>query len=192
MTSRKLWNYVLILTAGNCGLPAFAQDTSAAAEKPSKRVLGPWTDDSVNCKATIENRGGKYYQILRECRNLKPSEEISTPLVQLSADSFREDVRPKKSWHYKMAASGDLEVRDGEGVIRTLVSIVPKTENQITAQRKGEGVRIGMTQQQVLESSWGKPQKVNRTVTSSGTREQWVYGGGYIYIENGVVTAIQN
>ena len=187
-----IWNCILILAAGTCALPVFAQDASAAATKPSKRVLGPWTDDSVNCKATIESRGGRYYQILRECRDLKPSEEISTALVQLSPDSFREDVRPKKSWHYKIAASGDLEVRDREGIIRTLVSIAPKTEGQIAAQRKGQGVRIGMTPQQVLESSWGRPQKVNRTVTSNGTREQWVYGSGNIYIENGAVTAIQN
>ena len=137
MTSRKFWNCVLILTAGNYCLPALAQDTSAAAEKLSKRVLGTWTDDLVKCKSTIESRGGKYYQILRDCRDLKPSEEISTPLIQLSADSFRENVRPAKSWHYKIAASGDLEVRDREGVVRSLVSVVPKTENQINAQRKG-------------------------------------------------------
>lgn len=192
MKSYKFWNCLLILVAGNYGFPAFSQNASNAVEKLSGRALGPWTDDAVNCKATIEKRGDKYYSVLRECRNLKSSEEISTPLVQISADSFREDVRPKNSWHYKIAASGDLEVRDREGVVRTLESVSPKTEKQIAAQRKSQGVRIGMTPQQVLQSSWGKPQKVNRTVTSASTREQWVYGGGYIYIENGVVVAIQN
>ena len=192
MKSLKLWACIFMLMAGNYALPAWSQNTSNKVEKSGKRILGPWTDDLVNCKATIERRGSKYHSIHRECWNLKPSEEISTPLIQISADSFREDARPRKSWHYKIATSGDLEVRDREGVIRTLASISPKTENQMAAQRKGQGVRIGMSPQQVLESSWGKPQRVNRTVTSSGTREQWIYGGGYIYIQNGAVITIQN
>lgn len=38
-------------------------------------------------------------------------------------------------------------------------------------------VKIGMSQKEVLASSWGKPVDVNRTTTAAGTREQWVYGG---------------
>lgn len=40
--------------------------------------------------------------------------------------------------------------------------------------------------------SWGRPKAVNRTITAAGTREQWVYQGGYLYIKNGKVDAIQN
>jgi len=55
------------------------------------------------------------------------------------------------------------------------------------------GVTVGMTTAQVLNSNWGKPVKVNRTVTQNGTHEQWVYGGNnYLYFENGKLTAIQN
>lgn len=55
------------------------------------------------------------------------------------------------------------------------------------------GVIIGMSTEQVLNSSWGKPQKVNTTTTSLGTREQWVYGNGnYLYFENGILVTIQN
>src|SRR4051794_30267660 len=45
---------------------------------------------------------------------------------------------------------------------------------------------IGMTAQQVVqETAWGAPKSVSRTVTASGTREQWAYGGGdYLYFEN--------
>jgi len=67
------------------------------------------------------------------------------------------------------------------------------TEAEVKALAKTQGVRIGMTQQEVLDSSWGKPNKVNRTITANGTREQWVYdNGGYLYIDNGILTAIQN
>ena len=50
---------------------------------------------------------------------------------------------------------------------------------------------IGMNEEQVKASTWGYPKKRNSTTTKSGTREQWVYDSGYIYLENGIVTAIQ-
>lgn len=59
--------------------------------------------------------------------------------------------------------------------------------------KKKEGVKIGMSMQDVLDSSWGSPKKVNRTTNASGTREQWVYGGqNYLYFVNGVLTSVQN
>ena len=52
--------------------------------------------------------------------------------------------------------------------------------------------RIGMTADEVRESTWGNPSHINKTTTANGTSEQWVYSDNkYIYIENGVVTAIQ-
>lgn len=59
-------------------------------------------------------------------------------------------------------------------------------------QRKREGVAIGMTTQDVLDSSWGRPNRINRTTTARGERQQWVYDGGYLYFDNGVLTTIQN
>lgn len=53
------------------------------------------------------------------------------------------------------------------------------------------GVKLGMSKQQVLNSSWGQPEHVH---TSNGTiwrREQWVYAAGSLYFENGILTAIQ-
>jgi hypothetical protein len=56
---------------------------------------------------------------------------------------------------------------------------------------KNNGVRIGMTAEEVRKSSWGKPTSINETITAGGKHEQWVYGGGHLYIENGVLTSIQ-
>ena len=58
------------------------------------------------------------------------------------------------------------------------------------AERRRRGVSIGMTAEDVLGSQWGKPQRVNRTVNAFGTREQWVYGGGYLYFEDGILVTI--
>ncbi len=61
------------------------------------------------------------------------------------------------------------------------------------ARKKKEGVRIGMTQQDVLDSMWGRPERVNRTISARGVHEQWVYGsGGYLYFEDGILTTVQN
>lgn len=60
------------------------------------------------------------------------------------------------------------------------------------AERKKQGVRIGMTAEEVVDSMWGKPQSINRTIGSWGTHEQWVYGGrNYLYFENGILKSIQ-
>ena len=106
---------------------------------------------------------------------------------------------------------GDLEGR--LAMLRRLSGMEPKNERWKTqmaeiqralaaarkaqvaaelARRRKEGVTIGMTQREVLLSNWGRPRLVNRTTTALGTREQWVYGGGYLYFDNGVLTTIQN
>jgi hypothetical protein len=55
-----------------------------------------------------------------------------------------------------------------------------------------DGVRLGMTGEQVVGSSWGKPKSINTTITTRGKHAQWVYGGGqYVYLTDGVVTSIQ-
>lgn len=54
--------------------------------------------------------------------------------------------------------------------------------------------KIGMSAATVREkTSWGVPKSVNRTTTSQGVMEQWVYEGGeYLYFRNGKLYAIQN
>ena len=52
---------------------------------------------------------------------------------------------------------------------------------------------IGMTEEEVLKSTWGAPIDKNRTRTKYGAHEQWIYGNGrYIYLDDGIVTSIQD
>lgn len=67
-----------------------------------------------------------------------------------------------------------------------------KAERLAKIERKKAGVHIGMSQNEVVDSMWGRPRKINRTTRASGTHEQWVYDGGYLYFEDGILTAIQN
>lgn len=61
------------------------------------------------------------------------------------------------------------------------------------AARRQEGVIIGMPPEEVRYSSWGRPERINRSTSASGTSEQWVYGGqNYLYFEDGRLTSIQH
>jgi hypothetical protein len=58
--------------------------------------------------------------------------------------------------------------------------------------RSKPGVAIGMTSDQVInDTDWGAPRSRNTTMNASGIHEQWVYGFGYLYFDNGVLTSIQ-
>ena len=58
---------------------------------------------------------------------------------------------------------------------------------------KKQGVQIGMSSERVVLSSWGKPNKINKSRYADGIQhEQWCYSGGYLYFEDGILTAIQN
>lgn len=58
-------------------------------------------------------------------------------------------------------------------------------------------VGIGMSRLADL-CALGRPSSINRTVTSGGAREQWVYrtygsaNARYVYVQRGVVTAFQD
>lgn len=57
-------------------------------------------------------------------------------------------------------------------------------------------VYVGMTRDDVIES-WGRPDSVNRDVYAGAVKEQWIYersegGRQYVYVDNGLVTAIQS
>lgn len=68
-----------------------------------------------------------------------------------------------------------------------------RKEAEEKARKKSQGVHIGMTKQEVLDSMWGKPNYINTTTTQYGVHEQWVYGNGnYLYFEDGILTTIQN
>ena len=57
-------------------------------------------------------------------------------------------------------------------------------------------VCIGMTREEAIES-WGKPTDINKTTSSYGIHEQWIYDKGkyfkskYLYFEDGILRTIQ-
>ena len=64
---------------------------------------------------------------------------------------------------------------------------------KLEKERCGTGpARLGMTTDEAIHTSWCFPDKTNTTETAGHFHEQWVYGSrGYLYFENGRLTAIQ-
>lgn len=101
----------------------------------------------------------------------------------------------------RQAAASDVTLAQHAPTV--LPSPIVTDEMRSAALRKGmeakkrdakkQGVRIGMTQADVIGSAWGKPSAVNKTLTANGEREQWIYGnsGNYLYFDNGTLTTIQ-
>lgn len=68
--------------------------------------------------------------------------------------------------------------------------------NGVTMESEYGKIYIGMTPTQVI-NTWGKPNKINETVSQYGNREQWVYRRAdhraqYVYFEDGLVTSISS
>ncbi len=55
-----------------------------------------------------------------------------------------------------------------------------------------ETPQIGMSEEQVLASCWGKPKSRRRVGVEGLMRDQWIYGEGrYLYFDNGRLFAIE-
>jgi hypothetical protein len=177
-------------------LYAITSSTGAQSLAAEMKTLGVWNDlqtPLMSCYIHIEENAGKYEAVTRSCaRGSERFEADRTPLKKTGKNSFRPADSRLGDWFYLISASGELEVRDRKGVIRSIPSTAPRTADQRRAKLKGDGVSIGMQKDEVLASSWGKPQKINRTRTASGIREQWVYRGGFLYFERDTLVAIQN
>lgn len=99
----------------------------------------------------------------------------------------------------KMAAVNSMVLR-GHPVKDSLVVELRQYEKAEMARakaadaklRKSQGVSIGMTYEEVLASSWGRPTRVNKTTRATSETQQWVYDGGYLYFENGLLRTIQH
>ncbi len=75
---------------------------------------------------------------------------------------------------------------------RDRAQALAKVAAEDAAKRRRQGVSIGMSKADVLASSWGRPEKVNATLTARVRREQWVYPGGqYLYFDDDTLTSIQ-
>ncbi len=83
-----------------------------------------------------------------------------------------------------------LQIKKASAILQRIAEI--ETEGKKEREQREAEMALGMTKSQAT-TLWGSPQKINRTRTTVGTSEQWVYSRNrYLYFDNGILTAIQD
>lgn len=124
----------------------------------------------------------------QKCRYLKPGTAVTFDRTE------RHQTGPyaHQDFYWVTVDGGD------PGYMSTTDAILMNTEadrKRVAAaaadcKRRG-GVASGMTREQVYASCWGRPERINKTITGGRIHEQLVYGRNYVYLDNGVVSTIQ-
>lgn len=140
-------------------------------------------------------------KMLTEVKNIVSSATV-TNIDKLRAIDRIRTIDPTQAESMEKTVMNDVEKKVAENEknldqARKRHAIDNQRISHLDKQRKKkEGIRIGMTMQDVLDSSWGKPHRKTNYHSNLGTKTIWQYGDygerGTIVFENGIVTMIQN
>lgn len=163
--------------AANTVLRGLSTTGLRAASRDSLQLVSTWADSMLApevytaVKAELSRRGPVTEQ---EIINNRVAD------VQAQTSRFRFD-------------DGSRCTKATPARIRRIVTANLRWTTDVLARVSCGSVWIGMTAAQ-LRASMGEPRKINRTVTASGTHEQWVYGdfGPYFYVVEGILTSWQD
>lgn len=155
----------------------FALIVAMAVFRPSEPPKTPIAAAAAAKPATSQARH-------RECAGNPEQEKCDQRLDELAKETPEQKTARIKRLNQAAAAA--------EKEAKALALEEKKAERLAKTQKKKAGVNIGMSKQDVLDSSWGRPNDINRTTTQRGTHEQWVYDGGYLYFDGDTLTSIQN
>lgn len=150
---------------------------------PYRQFSDPGIEGSLR-RAQIQANRERELELLAKIKATKPSDRQTL----LSYYSELEKLAPENGTYNQNWKRIQLEIYKQDEADKKRAWAAER------ATRRSEGVSVGMTKQEVLMSSWGRPQHVNSTTTTRGTKEQWVYGSrNYLYFdESGRLTTIQN
>jgi hypothetical protein len=165
------------------------------------------------CNAELHNRLTEYdrfiaqkqywnaYLQLNKCAEILNRDELRAKSSDADVMERQSIIANPKATQREKADAMAVLVRDYPAKFSHLVEkmetlnkkLDADDKKHIKAERRKEGVFIGMTMQDVRDSSWGRPESINRTTFANSSREQWVYGlRNYLYFKNGVLSSIQN
>lgn len=173
----------------------FASDSSSGekaekAENEKRNIL-------LRKQASLQSLELRFSLFVDEIKKLKkdqlhgPTRLFQSGSSKNEVDIFRNDIGER------------IQIRETRLMtLRTLISeldsrgaTLEATANLLKAVYN-EKVFIGMPKAFTL-LSWGIPDDINRTINENGTSEQWVYrhgrfDGQYVYINDGLVTSMQD
>jgi hypothetical protein len=90
-----------------------------------------------------------------------------------------------------LALAGCVAGPPKESTIDRMTREIDEAAEQYRAECKQHGIpKIGMTTEQASKTCW-KLRRVNRTEMPGSVDDQYVYAEGYVYLHNGIVTAVK-
>lgn len=197
------------------GVEAYSSGQSEAAERARVAALPKPPSAEERCRADRDQKLADYRAnmekglpwqaatALRACSAVLKDRELQRLVVEAElADALKTAKDKSQPLSHRLAAVERAEKSSPEqaaGLARLKAQLnkavaqeAERERRAIAAKKRSEGVSIGMSKDDVLASSWGRPQSINRSIYSFGEREQWVYGGGnYLYFKDGVLNSIQ-
>jgi hypothetical protein len=153
----------------------------------------------------------------RESRRLHYVRQVNTYLDGVEARIS--DANSLEEFHALLKDVDDAPHQDSAARERQIKERIERTRRQWYAQAHPQLAPVcrehilagrigpGMTAEQA-RASWGEPSDINRTISTYGVSEQWIYSVGkpasyplyldtyqvlgYVYLDNGVVSMIPN
>jgi hypothetical protein len=171
----------------------------AASEKATleKRCRAEAAGYTANYESLFKQR--RYFEaasVVRDCAEATGEPAFSKALAAAEIADYQTTADDPKGQMYTRILSLERLRDEYPEAYKSRATLHARLEKQqaaaVAAEKRKKGVSIGMSKDDVLASSWGKPRKINSSHYAWGTHEQWVYDGGYLYFENGVLTSIQN
>lgn len=172
-----VFGLIVFSSVYNSGSSTASNVAMQSAPTPSKPAFD-CIKDEVEILAFVKSRINDFpnsaLEVLRPCEKITGNTIYTTQILEAE-----KSVKINK----------DKEIKRMVDMEKTIKIDAVKEAKR----KKTEGVKIGMTMDDVVASSWGKPNRINRTTSTRGTREQWVYGNNhYLYFDENILTSIQN
>jgi len=108
-----------------------------------------------------------------------------------SYDATSADARKAALAEQRAKWQAEAQAREAAAQLQAQLKVEATEQQRLEQAAASGGVWIGMTKQEVEQSAWGRPNKVNSTTYAFGVHEQWVYDRGYLYLQNGKLASFQ-
>jgi hypothetical protein len=185
-----------------------AQEAAEAAEqRTAEACRTEYETQKRSYAALVRHKPWEAATAIRLCATTLKEAELLAMVSKAEVQAYVQDLKSPKTPAKDKLQALELLSRDYPVEAKPYESMKPALEARVeadikaedqrrtraeAARKKKEGVSIGMTTEEVRASSWGKPDRINRSTYSFGVHEQWVYDGGYLYFQDGKLTSIQN
>ncbi|GAB6989349.1 hypothetical protein [Paenibacillus pini] len=197
---KKLLNgaYLLLLAIviSGCSSPSPVKEAKVEESINDKAIQliseGKFRESANIIDDDLTAKYGDWGEVKIESIPQEEQMEFNLLTYSLAAESERDGYYLNSYNRYKELLPIDGIINQEE-IDYKIAYLEPKAKAIKAEPESKSGVTIGMSKDQVLKSSWGKPKKVYKTTTATGVDEQWVYGSNnYLYFSDGRLTTIQN